>query len=324
MEVLRERLGIGGVRAIFVPEAATELILSGVAPWTCDSMREFQTRVIALQLEREATAFGQAALDGSIVICDRGICDSRAYLTEEGYQRALESNGIIHDQALCRYDAVFHLDTVAKDYPSAYTKANNDARFENAQEAVLANERVIEAWSEHPSLHVIGNFDSFDEKADALYEAIMDVIEEPESKESILVSACLLGEPCRYDGLSMPCGAAIQLARVFELVPVCPEQLGDLPTPRTPSEIQPDGRVVDASGADKTASFEAGARATLRIAREKGCAQAILKENSPSCGVHRIYDGTFSGTLIPGQGKTAQLLADAGIALRSEADMPTS
>lgn len=134
----------------------------------------------------------------------------------------------------------------------------------------------------------------------------------------ILVSACLLGEPCRYDANALPCKTVIKLAQTRKVVPVCPEQLGNLPTPRTPSELQPDGHVLDAEGIDRTAAFEAGARETLRIAREHGCTQAILKENSPSCGVHRIYDGTFSGTLVAGQGKTAALLAAAGIETVSE------
>ena len=71
-------------------------------------------------------------------------------------------------------------------------------------------------------------------------------------------------------------------------------------------------------GIDRTAAFEAGARETLRIAREHGCKRAILKENSPSCGVNRIYDGSFSGTRIPGKGKTAALLAAAGIEVLSD------
>ena len=94
---------------------------------------------------------------------------------------------------------------------------------------------------------------------------------------------------------------------------MCPEQLGGLPTPRVPAEIQPDGRVVDAAGTDRTAAFEAGAREVLRIAQERGCTRAILKEKSPSCGVHLVYDGTFSGALVPGMGKAAALLAASGI-----------
>ena len=140
------------------------------------------------------------------------------------------------------------------------------------------------------------------------------------SKTPILVSACLLGTPCRYDGKAQPCQAVIELAQEYELVDVCPEQLGGLPTPRTPSEVQPDGRVINAAGDDNTRAFQSGARKALEIAREHACDQAILKENSPSCGVHRIYDGSFSGTLVPGMGITATLLAQNGIALASESE----
>lgn len=141
------------------------------------------------------------------------------------------------------------------------------------------------------------------------------------SETPVLVSACLLGEPCRYDGKSAPCTAITELAKDREFVPVCPEVLGGLPTPRTPAEIQADGRVVDADGNDRTAAFEVGACEALRIAREHGCTQAILKENSPSCGVHHIYNGAFSGILVPGMGKTASLLVEAGIEAFSEADL---
>lgn len=137
----------------------------------------------------------------------------------------------------------------------------------------------------------------------------------------ILVSACLLGTACRYDGASVPCPSVIELADTLDLVPVCPEQLGGLPTPRTPSEIQPDGRVMDRAGEDRTAAFAAGAHEALRIAREHGCGLAILKSKSPSCGVRHIYDGSFSGTLISGQGVTASLLASAGITLLDETDL---
>ena len=146
------------------------------------------------------------------------------------------------------------------------------------------------------------------------------IADEPGSSKPILVSACLLGTACRYDGASMPCAEVIELADAYELVPVCPEQLGGLPTPRTPSEIQPNGRVVDRAGEDRTAAFIAGAHETLGIAREHDCRIAILKSRSPSCGVRQIYDGTFSGKLVPGQGVTASLLASAGITLLDETD----
>lgn len=143
---------------------------------------------------------------------------------------------------------------------------------------------------------------------------------EPGEGKPILVSACLLGTACRYDGASVPCAEVIELADAYEFVPVCPEQLGGLPTPRTPSEIQPDGRVVDRAGEDRTTAFAAGAHETLSIALEHGCRIGILKSRSPSCGVRQIYDGTFSGKLVPGQGVTASLLSDAGITLLDETD----
>lgn len=139
-----------------------------------------------------------------------------------------------------------------------------------------------------------------------------------EQRTRILVSACLLGEPCRYDGTAQPCQAVISLGATHDLVPVCPEQLGGLPTPRLPSEIQPDGRVVDCEGNDRTDAFRAGAQATVAYAREQHCTHAILKSRSPSCGVSEIYDGTFTGALIPGQGLAAQALSAAGLVIKDE------
>lgn len=140
------------------------------------------------------------------------------------------------------------------------------------------------------------------------------------NKAPVLVSACLLGDPCRYDGASTPCEAVVAFAREHEVVPICPEQLGELPTPRTPSEIQPDGRVVDREGIDRTEAFERGAREAVAIAHERGCHQAILKSRSPSCGVGEIYDGTFAGMLVPGEGKAAAALRAAGLDVCDELD----
>ena len=140
-------------------------------------------------------------------------------------------------------------------------------------------------------------------------------------KPTLLVSACLLGKPCRYDAKSAPCQAVLGLAKTYELVPVCPEQLGGLPTPRTPSEIQPDGRIVDRAGTDRTDAFLRGAHATARIARERACEKAVLKSKSPSCGVREVYDGTFSGALVPGSGVTAELLSRAGLEILDENDI---
>lgn len=177
MDVLRAHLERAGVSAVFVPEAATDLITSGVAPWTCASTLDFQARVIALQLKREAAARAQAVATGAAaVICDRGICDSHAYLHDDEFRTALTANGITQEQAFARYDAVFHLESVAKDDPGAYTQANNSARFENAEEAAAVNERVIEAWSSHPAFRIIGNHPSFDEKAQELCEELARLV----------------------------------------------------------------------------------------------------------------------------------------------------
>ena len=190
----------------------------------------------------------------------------------------------------------------------------------------------------------------------------------------IAVSACLLGEACRYDGRSKPCARVQELAvDGHELVPICPEVTGGLPTPRTPCEIvrapwvgrrgtpaatdgtqtclardpprESRGRagetehgrsataardskaraanehswtILDASGTDRTAAYARGAQAELARAKEAGCELAILKAKSPSCGSGEVYDGTFSGTLVPGWGIAAAAFRDAGITVIDE------
>ena len=136
----------------------------------------------------------------------------------------------------------------------------------------------------------------------------------------ILVSACLLGCACRYDGQSKPNPLAQELARRGLAVPVCPEQLGGLPTPRKPSERRGE-RVVMNDGRDVTAEYRRGAEEALRLARLYGCKAAVLKERSPSCGSGNIYDGTFSGCLTPGDGVTAALLKENGITVYGESEI---
>ena len=128
----------------------------------------------------------------------------------------------------------------------------------------------------------------------------------------MIVSACLAGFPCRYDGKARPCAQVVELVRAGKAIPVCPEQLGGLPTPRTSCEIRED-RVVDADGRDRTEAFERGARAVLQIAQTYGATEALLQSRSPSCGSGRIYDGSFTKTLTAGDGVTARLLKENGI-----------
>ena len=135
----------------------------------------------------------------------------------------------------------------------------------------------------------------------------------------ILVSACLLGLPCRYDGTGKADERLLALAKTHQLIPVCPEQLGGLPTPR-PSAERSGTRVLTRDDRDVTAPFQRGAEETLRLARLFSCRIAILKANSPSCGSGQIYDGCFCGRLVPGDGMTAALLKQDGLTVLSEKD----
>lgn len=133
----------------------------------------------------------------------------------------------------------------------------------------------------------------------------------------ILVSACLLGENCKYSGGNNKCEEILELGKKHKLIPICPECFGGLPIPRVPSEIK-DGRVYSKTGEDLTEAFNDGAEKALYVAEESGCQLAILKERSPSCGFGEIYDGSFSGKTIRGNGITAQLLYDHGIVILGE------
>ena len=139
-------------------------------------------------------------------------------------------------------------------------------------------------------------------------------------KKNILISACLLGCPTRYDGRSMPCESAMKLAEKYNLIPICPEIYGGLPTPRTPSEGVGD-KVLMKDGTNVTENYKRGAEAALHIAKMMNIDLAVLKEKSPSCGVGKIYDGTFSGTLTSGYGVAAEILFNNGIRVVGESDI---
>ena len=134
------------------------------------------------------------------------------------------------------------------------------------------------------------------------------------------VSACLLGTPCRYDGKSKADARVQALVGKYEIVPVCPEQLGGLPTPRVPSERRGE-RVVTAGGRDVTEAYRRGAEAALALCQQNGCEAAVLKEKSPSCGCGQIYDGTFSSRLIAGDGVTVEMFKAHGIVVCGESDV---
>ena len=136
----------------------------------------------------------------------------------------------------------------------------------------------------------------------------------------VLVSACLLGVACRYDGQSKAYPLVDELCRRYEVVPVCPEILGGLPTPRVPAERRRE-RVVTKDGGDVTAQYFRGAAEVLRLAQRLGCTVAVLKERSPSCGSGQIYDGSFAGTLTEGSGVAAESLRCAGIRVIGESQL---
>ena len=133
----------------------------------------------------------------------------------------------------------------------------------------------------------------------------------------ILVSACLIGMVCRYDGLVKADEKVIRYIRDKWWIPVCPEQMGGLATPREQAEIV-GNRILSLGGKDVTEAFEKGARETLKLVKMARVTKAVLKARSPSCGCGMIYDGTFSGILRPGSGKTAQVLMENGIRVISE------
>ena len=140
--------------------------------------------------------------------------------------------------------------------------------------------------------------------------------------ENLLVSACLMGYECKYCGGSniLPEAELKRLRAKFRLIPVCPESAGGLSTPRDPSERLGD-RVVSIKGRDVTAEYIKGAETALHLAGRYGCKAALLKAKSPSCGKGEIYDGSFTGALVPGDGVTAELLRKSGILVYNEDDI---
>ena len=147
-----------------------------------------------------------------------------------------------------------------------------------------------------------------------------------------IISACLCGVNCKYSGKNNLNDRCMKLFREGKAVLVCPEQLGGLPTPRNPVElnntasevINGNGKAISDQGEDVTKQFLDGAYETLKIARELGATRAILKEGSPSCGSNFVYDGTFTGNKIKGKGITAQLLEDEGMLVFSDEDLEVS
>ena len=133
----------------------------------------------------------------------------------------------------------------------------------------------------------------------------------------IMVSACLLGYNVKYDGKNNLNDDLIEFLKDYELISICPEVMGGLGIPRSPAEIQ-NQKIINQKGVDVTKEYKLGAEKTLQIAKDNNVKIAILKSNSPSCGDGKIYDGTFTHTLIDGDGITAKLLKENGIKVYDE------
>lgn len=176
-----------GYRVLFVPETATELINGGVAPWTCGSNLDFQTCLIGLQMEKERI-FEQAAktmdCEKILIVCDRGMLDNKAYMTETEFQQVLGMMKQNEVELRDCYDAVFHLVTAAKGAEEFYTTANNAARTETVEEAAALDDKLIAAWTGHPHLRVINNASDFENKMKRLVAEISAFLGEPEPFEN--------------------------------------------------------------------------------------------------------------------------------------------
>jgi len=175
-----------GYRVLFVPETATELISGGVAPWTCGSNPEYQVCQMELQKEKERI-FEQAArtmdCDKVLIVCDRGMLDNKAYMSEPEFQQVLSVTKQNEVELRDSYDAVFHLVTAAKGAEEFYTTANNAARTETAAEAAALDDKLISAWTGHPHLRIINNASDFETKMKRLIAEISAFLGEPEPLE---------------------------------------------------------------------------------------------------------------------------------------------
>ena len=170
-----------GFRVLTIGETATELISGGVAPWTCATNATYQGFQIALQMHKEeiflSAAKGMQA-EKLLIVCDRGLLDNRAYMTEEEFFSCLAARGEMLSSYLARYDAVFHLVTAAQGAEEFYSTENNSARTETPDEARRVDERLLYAWKEHPRRYVLENNGSFADKMERLTEALEEVLKQ--------------------------------------------------------------------------------------------------------------------------------------------------
>lgn len=175
-----------GYKVLFVNEAATELINSGVQPWSF-SICDFQTSILQMQLAKEKIYEDVAKtsdFEKILIVCDRGALDGKAFMEQEDYYRIINKINKTENELRDSYDAVFHLVTAAKGAESFYTLENNTARTETVEQARLADDKLINAWNGHPHFKIINNDVDFDNKMKKLIDEIAKVLGEPKSFDS--------------------------------------------------------------------------------------------------------------------------------------------
>lgn len=174
-----------GYKVLFIPEAATTLINGGITPWEARTVKEFQRLLIKMQIEHERDfeeSIEFLPYEKILIVCDRGLLDSRAYMEEEEFQECLKENGITYEEAKERYDACFHLVTAAKGAADAYN-LDNAARTETKEQAIQLDEKTLCAWIGHSHLRVIDNSTDFDTKMIRLMKEISNVLGVPHPYE---------------------------------------------------------------------------------------------------------------------------------------------
>ncbi len=175
-----------GYTVLFVPETATELIMGGVAPWTCGTNNDYQKCQMKLQLEKEKVfevAARTMATDKILIVCDRGTLDNKAYMDELEFNAVVRAIGSSEVELRDSYDAVFHLVTAAKGAAEFYTTENNSARTETVEEAAELDDKLISSWTGHPHFRVIDNSSNFENKMHRLIAEISSFLGEPEPFE---------------------------------------------------------------------------------------------------------------------------------------------
>ena len=186
MSRIQEEFTELGYTVLFVPETATELINGGVAPWTCKTSDEFQKFLMKLQIEKEkifVLSAGSMCSEKVLIVCDRGMLDNKAYMSQSAFSQTLSELNLNEVEIRDNYDAVFHLVTAADGAEEFYTTANNTARTETPEQAIILDRKLLSAWTGHPHLRVIDNSTTFVNKIKRLMAEISSFLGEPEPLE---------------------------------------------------------------------------------------------------------------------------------------------